>query len=145
MFSSKPSFSLAANKLQGNIPPGLGKLQSLPNLDLSESNLKNIPVELFSSSSKLHKLNLSNNDLSELGNCRKLIFLKLSMNNLDGHMSHELRNLVNLQRLLDLSHNSLTGQIITQLENLISLEVLNLSHNQLSGTIPPSLKGLIGL
>lgn len=64
MFSSKPSFSLAANKLQGNIPPGLGKLQSLPNLDLSESNLKNIPVELFSSSSKLHKLNLSNNDLS---------------------------------------------------------------------------------
>nr|AMM42982.1 LRR-RLK [Vernicia montana] len=160
--------------MSGKIPPELGNLTNLQNLDLSSNQLiGKIPFELFTAS-KLNRLNLSNNQLSdqipaeigmlsrlqyldfsqnkldgpipeEIGDCQALIFLDLSKNRLNGTMPYQIGNLDFLQTLLDLSQNSMAGEIPAQLGKLIRLEILNLSRNHLSGPIPSSLQDLISL
>ena len=125
------------------IPPEIGELYMLKELDLSNNNLTGISPEL-GKLTNLVKLDLSRNDLTgippELGSLRKLRVLDLSENNLRGPIPPELGNLGMLE-MMDLAHNRLSG-IPPELGNLTMLRVLNLVDNSLSGAIPPELGNL---
>ena len=70
--------------------------------------------------------------------------LKLSSNNLTGHIPSFLEKLDSLEELR-LAENSLTGSIPSELGNLAQLKVLSLIGNSLSGPIPPELGNLTQL
>ena len=111
---------LAKNGLSGAIPPELGALASMWNLDLEGNQLiGKIPDEL--SKSKLYALSLGGNKLS-------------------GEIPPELGKLS--LWWLSLRGNQLTGQIPSELADLPNLGVLWLSGNPLSGCIPAGLRDI---
>ena len=140
---------LSANPLQGAIPPELGDLNWLTDLSLVSSQLNGpIPSELGNLAS-LTQLHLSHNELDgpippELGNLSSLRSLFLDSNQLSGPIPAELGNLISLDRLR-LDGNALSGPIPPELGNLTSLTELYLSHNELDGPIPPELGDLSSL
>ena len=140
---------LSTNQLTGSIPPELGNLTNLVQLDLSTNQLTgSIPPEL-GNLNNLSSLHLASNQLTgsippELGNLTKLSYLELQNNQLTGSIPLELGNLTNLVGFI-LALNQLTGSIPPELGNLTNLGVLNLSANQLTGSIPPELGNLINL
>ena len=133
----------------GPIPPELGQLTELRNLDLSwNSRLTGpIPPEL-GQLTNLERLYLNDNLLTgpippELGNLTKLTKLDLSRNGLSGNgltgpIPPEFGNLTNLT-WFDLSFNSLTGPIPPELGQLTQVKKLSLRGNKLTGLIPPEL------
>ena len=156
--------SLVRNNVTGAIPPELGYLARLEELDLAINALTGpIPPEL-GSLARLKKLVLtndwySNNVLTgpippELGSLARLEVLWLDSNTgpgrdddasgLSGPIPPELGSLARL-KTLGLVRNDLTGPIPLELGNLARLEELNLHHNDLSGPIPPELGGLASL
>jgi len=125
---------LSNNQLSGNIPPELGNIISLIQLDLSDNQLSgSIPPAL--------------------GNLTNLLGLSLNNNQLSGSIPPELGNLKNLGRYsdhfldfpLDLSNNQLSGNIPAALGKLRYLEYLCLDSNQLNGHIPSKLGKLTNL
>ncbi|OMO75668.1 hypothetical protein CCACVL1_16091 [Corchorus capsularis] len=104
--------------LEGKIPPGIGDLTELINLELQHNYLSGeIPVEI----GKLHKL----------------WQLELYENELTGKLPVGLRNLTNLENF-DASINKLEGDLseVGFLTNLITLQLFN---NQFTGEVPPDL------
>ncbi len=92
------------------------------------------------------QLNLTNNNLdgqlsSEIGNLINLTYLSLWNNQLSGSIPTELGNLINITQL-DLDVNHLSGSIPNELGNLINIQIIYLSNNQLTGNIPPELGDL---
>ncbi len=143
------SLALRSNGLSGGIPPKLGGLINLQELDLEYNELSGeIPPEL-DGLINLHLLDLRNNDLSgmippELGNLANLQVLYLEYNDLSGAIPPELGNLANLQEL-KLDFNDLSGVIPPELGDLANLQVLKLGYNNLNGVIPPELGNLANL
>jgi hypothetical protein len=167
-------FLLNNNQLAGTMPPWLGSLEELGELDFSFNNFHgNIPAELGNCSGllklSLHSNKLSGNIPQEIGNltslnvlnlqrnnlsglipstiqeCEKIFELRLSENFLTGSIPPELGKLTELQVILDLSENSFSGEIPSSLGNLMKLEGLNLSLNHLQGEVPFSLTKLTSL
>ena len=140
---------LSENELSGTIPPDLGYLTKLEELDLARNQLRGtIPSEL-ENLSKLTILYLYSNQLSgsipvELSKLSELEILALSWNPLGGTIPPELGELSKLE-LLALSGNRLSGAIPPELGNLESLEGLALHANSLSGKIPVEMNRLSGL
>ncbi len=140
---------LSENELSGTIPPELGYLTKLEELDLAKNQLRRmIPPEL-GSLSKLTLLYLYSNQLSgsipvELSNFPNLEQLVLSWNRLDGTVPLELSKLSELEMLV-LSGNRLSGTIPSELGNLTKLKGLALHVNRLIGKIPVELNELSGL
>jgi Leucine-rich repeat (LRR) protein len=144
---------LYSNKVQGSLPPELGKLTGLVYLNLWDNQLTgNIPPELGKLTG-LGTLILSNNQLTgsippELGKLTQLPNLDLSNNQLTGSIPPELGKLIGLTDL-DLSNNQLSGSIPPELGSLTFpgpySTSLDLSNNQLSGSIPRELGKLTGL
>ena len=105
---------LEGNQLSGEIPPELGNLAKLKDLDLWRNQLRGeIPLEL-GSFANLKRLDLGENQLSgeippELGNLANLTHLHLAVNQLSGEIPPELGNFANLKRL-DLGENRLSGR-----------------------------------
>ena len=137
------------NNLSGRIPSELGDLTELEVLTLVSNNLTGpIPSEL-ANLANLAGLQLDSNDLTGpipegLGNLAKLVWLLLSSNNLSGPIPGELGNLANLA-LLSLDSNDLTGPIPEELGNLGKLQQLILNDNGLTGSIPEELGNLANL
>ena len=129
--------------LLGTIPPELGSLANLRELNLSRNELTgSIPPEL-GTLTNLNSLLLDDNGLSgpipsELGNIISLKSLGLASNRLSGQLPAELGNLVNLVSLR-LSANDLSGPIPFELGNLHQLRSLWLHYNRLTGPFPKSL------
>ncbi|MXX57127.1 MAG: hypothetical protein F4Z44_15330, partial [Gemmatimonadetes bacterium] len=141
--------NLSWNNLTGPIPPELGQLGNLRHLYLLENRLSgHIPPEL-GSLRELLRLSLGGNLLTrtiprELGDLAKLKSLNLNVNRLEGTIPPELGNLTELTRLR-LDQNELEGQIPSQLGGLTKLSGMNLGWNNLTGPIPPELGNLANL
>ena len=144
--TSLEELNLGWNALSGQIPPELGNLAKLRRLDLGTNNLSGpIPPELGNLAS-LERMDLAWNNLSgpippALGNLSRLDMLLLGWNRLSGIIPKELANLTNLSWLV-LQRNNLTGPIPPELQNLTNLTDLWLQGNALTGTIPPGLGNL---
>ena len=141
---------LSSNPLAGTIPPEIGGLTNLKVLNLGDTQLTGeIPPEL-GALTNLEELGLGGSPLtgpipSELGNLTNLGILYLTAAQLSGEIPKELSRLNNL-RGLDLSTNQLGGEIPPELGSLSSeLWRLDLSENLLTGEIPPELASLTGL
>ncbi|KAE8659211.1 Receptor-like protein kinase HAIKU2 [Hibiscus syriacus] len=107
---------LANCSIEGKIPPAIGDLTELINLELQLNYLSGeIP--------------------SEIGNLHKL--LELYKNELTGKLPAGLRNLTSLE-YFDASSNNLEGDIseVKYLTNLVSLQLF---ENQFNGQVPPEL------
>ena len=137
---------LPRNDLAGRIPPQLGYLDMLSELDLSGNRLEGpIPAQLGDLSS-LTLLNLGQNELEgplspRLGDLTNLSQLLLWANELEGPIPPELGRLTNLL-VLGLGINELEGPIPPQLGDLANLYFLYLDGNRLEGPIPPELRNL---
>lgn len=137
------------NNLTGMIPPELGNLTNLVELQLSRNQLTgSIPLEI-GNLSNLQRLLLYRNELtgsipSETGDLSHLLYLHLSDNQLTGSIPPEVGNLTTLEGL-NLGENQLTGSIPSEIGNLTSLRRLYLSWNELTGSIPPEIGTLSSL
>ena len=143
------NLQLTSNELTGPIPSELGELADLRVLDLARNQLsEEIPPELGRLTSMqwlyLHQNELTGPIPSELGELADLMVLNLSRNQLSGEIPPELGNLANL-RNLHLNENELTGPIPSELGKLANLWYLELQVNRLSGGVPPDLGNIAGL
>ena len=156
---------LGFNDLSGSIPPELGNLTNLQELDLRENwQLScSIPPELGNLTSLrqiyIYTIPVFTAEFpprwdpvpdpacsipAELGNLADLQVLHLGLRTLSGSIPAELGNLTNLQ-VLDLGFNALSGSVPPELGKLANLHWLNLGYNALSGSIPPELGNLAKL
>ena len=153
--------TLNASSLKGTIPPILGGLAILEQLDLTSNQLTGaIPWELGALANLegvwLYVNKLSGQIPSALGALQNLLYLNLSTNSFT-HIPPALGELKKL-RHLTLRNNPLTGAIPWELGRLTELTHLQLDYdpdltddptlggrNQLTGTIPQSLGRLTKL
>ena len=137
---------LGNNNFDGSIPVGLGDLVNLKELDFGGSALSGkIPHDL-ALLTNLHTLNLGDNQLSgeippELALLHNIEELYIYNNQLSGEIPAEFGSFPNLLRL-QLRGNRLTGEIPTELGRISTLRRLELSDNLLSGQIPTELTQL---
>lgn len=109
------SLVMSHNFLTGPLPPEVGKLTNLVEIDVSYNKLSgNIPGSLES--------------------CISLERLYLGNNSFEGTIPISLKSLRGLAEL-DLSCNSLFGKVPQFFSKLLSLRHLNLSYNDLDGEI----------
>ncbi|KAJ4723327.1 putative Receptor protein kinase [Melia azedarach] len=137
------------NSLLGSIPPLIGNMNSLSNLDMSENYLSGVIPPSIGNLSTLRIFYLHHNKLfgsipSEIANLKSLLYLALSTNRLNGRIPLYLGNLTNLVTLY-LFRNSLSGFIPQNIGNLKSLLDLEFSSNHFSGVIPHSIGNLSSL
>ncbi|GKV51592.1 hypothetical protein SLEP1_g58229 [Rubroshorea leprosula] len=136
--------NFGGQKLVGSIPPHIGNLSFLRQINLSDNNFKgDIPKEigrLF----RLIYLDVSNNVLrgqipSNLVFCSKMRIIDFALNNLVGEIPMEFRNLSKSLQFFQVYANQLTGSIPQWLGNASSLIVLSLGENHFHGSIPTEL------
>ncbi|KAK6943520.1 Leucine-rich repeat-containing N-terminal, plant-type [Dillenia turbinata] len=135
--------NLRNNSFQGEIPEEVGRLQSLNHLNLSYNGfVGRIPTNL----SRCTQLTIFTADYNELvgeipdqlKSLSKLFVLSLGANNLTGSIPGWLGNFSSLYGL-SLALNGLQGSIPNDLGRLSSLGFFQLYGNQLSGRIPSSI------
>ncbi|XP_056159538.1 receptor-like protein 47 [Syzygium oleosum] len=146
---SLTDLNFSGSYFMGHIPRSLGNLTRLVHLDLSDNLLNGTIASSFGNIFKLEYLSLSFNEFggkipSFFGRLGHLKHLDLSGNSLTGEVPSFLANLVQL-KYLSLGANMLIGQIPSSLGNLVQLTSLDLMFNQLTGEIPSSIGNLVQL
>jgi Leucine-rich repeat (LRR) protein len=143
------ALDLSANNLSGTIPPEIGDLSALTDIQLHNNELSGtIPPEMGNLTA-LSSLNLYDNQISgiippEIGDLTSITTLYLYNNQIGGTIPAEIGEMTGLKTLV-LSGNQLTGPIPAEIGNLSALELLVLSNNELSGAIPAELGNLSAL
>ncbi|CAD6334725.1 unnamed protein product [Miscanthus lutarioriparius] len=138
---------MSMNGMSGVIPPGIGNLISLEDLEFAGNNLHGVIPEDIGRLQNLKFFTLEANLLSggippSFGNLTELLTLILSNNELNGSIPENLGSLHRLTSMT-LSFNRLTGAIPGVIFSLSSLtDSLLLSHNYLSGVLPPQIGSL---
>jgi len=109
--------NLRFNNLRGIIPPEIGNLAGLTDLDLSNNIRYSKP--------NIVRNNLNGSIPIEIENLINLRYIDISFNNLNGNIL-TIGNLKNIRRI-DLSNNNLAGVIPPEIGDLSALRTLNLS------------------
>ena len=143
------SVSLFRQGLTGTIPPGLGNLDGLLNLNLENNQLAGTIPSALGRLTDLRDMRLGSNKLTgvippELGGLERLRYLYIPHNQLTGGIPGKLGDLESLQEL-ELRDNQLTGSIPEDIGNLTSLRGLWLADNRFTGMIPKGLGQLSNL
>ncbi|PNY01477.1 LRR receptor-like kinase resistance protein, partial [Trifolium pratense] len=131
---------LAINDFSGNIPPSLGDLKAITQVQRKNRYLL---YGKYDGHYYEERLNVYMKDqiLTYTKTLSLVTSIDLSDNNFSGNIPNEITKLFGLV-VLNLSRNHITGQIPGTMSNLLQLSSLDLSNNQLSGTIPSSLSSL---
>ena len=114
---------LQDNGLKGTLPPEVGELTNLTELNLANYFTGQEDESLWGPIPP------------ELGTLSRLTFLSLAGHGLEGLVPPELGDLMNLMEL-DLSRNNLSGPIPEKLGSHPNLEVLDIGGNGFNGEIP---------
>lgn len=146
---SLQELDLSINQLSGNIPPELGQLENLQVLKLFLNNLNGSIPPQIGKLKNLQYLYMFSNSLSgeippEIGQLTNLQTLYLYSNNLTGMLPKELGGLQNLQNFI-LFSNHLHGEIPLELGEMKSLRSIYLGNNRFSGSIPSTFANLANL
>ncbi|KAB2059573.1 hypothetical protein ES319_A11G314800v1, partial [Gossypium barbadense] len=129
--------NLGSNKLTGEIPPSLWRL-NLTMLNLRNNTMFGELPSTLQNSPYLIMLDLSENHFSgsvpawigdKLSN---LVILSLRSNNFDGHIPHKICDLQFLQNL-DLAHNNISGVIPKCFNNLSAMATTNKTDKKVYG------------
>ena len=124
------TLDLENNGLYGVIPPEVGNLAFLEELNLSRNRgAREGTGELYSLCGEIP---------AEVGNLSRLRVLDMEANALEGEIPAEVWELTELEHL-NLRQTGMTGRIPPQIGNLSELEYLNLDNNYLEGEIPPEV------
>jgi Leucine-rich repeat (LRR) protein len=137
---------LGKNNFVGTIPNSLGNPSSLKIIDLSINYFRGKIPNSFGNLSHLQSLNLEVNMLGSrdseglqffdaLANCRSLVTLSVSNNQLHGPIPNSIANLSTSLGQLVMGWNSLSGTIPPTIGKLSGLYRLSLQNNNLTGTI----------
>ncbi|KAG1348102.1 receptor protein-tyrosine kinase CEPR1 [Cocos nucifera] len=134
---------LSTTSMQGEIPPWIGNMTSLIDLELSGNNLVGQIPATIGKLENLQLLELYYNQLSgeipdELGNLTRLVDLDMSENHLTGRIPEKLCAISGLE-VLQLYSNRLIGRVPRELGNSTVLSILSLYGNFLTGELPPDL------
>ncbi|KAF3670013.1 putative LRR receptor-like serine/threonine-protein kinase-like [Capsicum annuum] len=128
--------SLDNNLLTGTIPSNLGNLHELQSLLLNDNQLTDEPRE--------HELGF----FKSLSDCRKLRYLQVGSNPLNGILPNSIGNLSSTIEFFHIGDANISGSIPTGTGNMSGLSSLVFQRNNLMGNIPPEigkLKKLQGL
>lgn len=138
-------FNVSSNKLNGNLPTGLGNCKGLRSIDMSSNNIEGALIPELGQLPALQTLALSDclltGALSDtlFSNCQSLRMLDVSFNNmLTGSIPPKLGDCGNLQHL-KLQGNYFNETVPADLGRLKNLESLELGSNILAGILPESL------
>lgn len=134
---------LSSNQLGGNIPEEIGNGSSLVTVDLGRNGFitGSIPRGIFNLSS-LAKVDVSGNmlsgklpdDMCGNDNMRKLKFVSVGRNRIEGRIPPSIWKCTQLERL-HLSNNNFSGEIPNGIGSLSMLTRLYLDSNHLQGMI----------
>ncbi|XP_058111257.1 receptor-like protein 33 [Magnolia sinica] len=133
-------FSIAGNKIVGEIPPSICNATYLQVLDLSNNNLNgSIPECLIEISNVLSILNLRNNRFTgmipEISSVScSLRTLDIHGNRLEGQLPRSLAKCRDLE-VLDVGNNKINGPFPYHLDTPSKLRVLVLRSNRFNGSI----------
>lgn len=116
---------LYENNLSGVIPPEIGQLNNIVDIDL-------------------HQNSIGGTLPAEIGQLSKLLYFQIFENNISGIIPPEIGNLTKVEKLV-LSDNNFGGAIPTEIGQLTELVVLSLNDNSLSGDIPNDILNLTKL
>uniref|UniRef100_A0A0D9XIT7 non-specific serine/threonine protein kinase n=1 Tax=Leersia perrieri TaxID=77586 RepID=A0A0D9XIT7_9ORYZ len=132
---------LGNNQLVDQIPRSLGNLTSLTRLYLYSNALSGPLPQALSKLTNLVTILLGNNNftgrLPDLCQAKRLQYLVVSYNNLQGPIPHSLRDCYTL-RQLGLSTNKFDGDISQAFGVYPHLDHANISNNKLYGQLSPN-------
>ncbi|KAK3130340.1 hypothetical protein QOZ80_6BG0492230 [Eleusine coracana subsp. coracana] len=135
---------LSGTNLTGTIPPQLGDLAALTELDVSKNQLTGaIPPELCRLA-KLESLALNSNSLrgaipDGIGNLTGLTSLTLYDNELSGPIPPGIGDLKNLQVLRAGGNPGMKGPVPAEIGGCSSLTMLGLAETGVSGSLPDTI------
>ncbi|GAX22625.1 hypothetical protein FisN_17Hh006 [Fistulifera solaris] len=146
------SLNLDFNDIGGTIPPEIGLLAHLKQLDLGGGPGRQLSGSLpkeVGQLKMLKRLVLTGNRLTgtiptEIGSLLDVEEIRINGNLLRGTVPTEISNLRNV-RIIDLSDNKLTGSIASSVRNLTGLQSLLLDNNTFVGELPSEIGNLLGL
>lgn len=136
--------NLNDNGISGELPHSLSELGNLQRLELSHNiSLGGTLPPNIGNLSKLTQLDLRGNQLTgpipeSIGNINRLAVLMLSYNQLSGPIPESMPHLDQLNTVF-LNNNQLSGAIDFDWSSFQLLERVHLGNNQFSGTIPASI------
>ncbi|KAL8240936.1 hypothetical protein R6Q59_014291 [Mikania micrantha] len=137
--SKLESLRFGSSGLSGTLPPQLGNLNNLVNIDLYGNSISGLIPDTLGNLSSLQTLELGSNSISGLipdsiGSLSSLLVMNLPSNSISGPLPDSLGRLLALEKL-DLSYNEINGTLPPSIGRLTKLQKLNIEHNLLTGLV----------